>query len=100
MSGFELQKNAILRIELEHIKSTVHMMLQNHSNEMQQMVTESLNRTINEEWVQANIDNAIKQVINEAINEVTNSYKLKRAIADLIDDAVVKMVENTKIGGA
>ena len=97
MQTYEYPKQALLRIELDHIKSTVHMMLQDRSKEMQQMITESLNRTINEDWVQDSIDKAVKTVINEAIGELTNSYKLKTAITDLIDDAVVKMVKNTKI---
>jgi len=97
MSGFELPNNMILRIELEHIKTSVRTMLQNRSNEMQQMVTESLERTINEDWVQDSINQAVKVVVKDAIDEVTKSYKLKQAIAELIDDAVVKMVRNTKI---
>ena len=97
MSGFELPNNMILKIELEHIKTSVRTMLQNRSNEMQQMVTESLERTINEDWVQESINQAVKVVVKDAIDEVTKSYKLKQAIAELIDDAVVKMVRNTKI---
>ena len=97
MSGFELPNNMILKIELEHIKTSVRTVLQNRSNEMQQMVTESLERTINEDWVQDSINQAVKVVVKDAIDEVTKSYKLKQAIAELIDDAVVKMVRNTKI---
>ena len=97
MSGFEVPNNMILKIELEHIKTSVRTMLQNRSNEMQQMITESLERTINEDWVQDSINQAVKVVVKDAIDDVTKSYKLKQAIAELIDDAVVKMVRNTKI---
>jgi len=97
MSGFEVPNNMILKIELEHIKTSVRTMLQNRSNEMQQMVTESLERTINEDWVQDSINQAVKTIVKDAIDEVTKSYKLKQAIAELIDDTVVKMVRSTKI---
>ena len=97
MSGFELPNNMILKIELEHIKTSVRSMLQNRSNEMQQMIAVALERTINEDWVQDSINQAVKVVVKDAIDEVTKSYKLKQAIAELIDDAVVKMVRNTKI---
>ena len=97
MSGFESPNNMLLKIELEHIKTSVRTMLQNRSNEMQQMVAEALERTINEDWVQASINHAVKSVVNDAIDDITKNYKLKQAIAELIDDAVVKMVRNTKI---
>lgn len=64
---------------------------------MQKMVTESIDQTINLEWVQVSINRAVESVIRDAINDITTSYKLKQAISELIDDAIVQMVKNNKV---
>lgn len=82
----------IIRIELDRVRRVVQTMLINSNDDLNEMVTQSLEKHLNEEWVKAEIDNNVKELIKLSINDMTKNWELRQLISKLVNDAVTSIV--------
>lgn len=70
------QDSHILRFELEGIRKTVSALFDRENEKIQQMVADTLESTLTEEWVQSEIKLAVESCVKKAIAGVANNYEL------------------------
>lgn len=81
-----------LRIELEGIKATVAHMFAQNQDALLEMISETLERTLNQEWIQEEINREVENCIRKAIADVSNNYNLRSAITNMVADQVDKLL--------
>lgn len=81
-----------IRIELEGVRSTVQTMLTRNNDDINNMVISSLEKQINEEWVQDGINNSVRKCLESAIDDIASDWNLKSAISKQISLAIEKMI--------
>jgi signal recognition particle GTPase len=82
----------ILRIELEGVRANVAHMLNANNESINKMVLDSLEKQLTEEWVQQQIDQAVKDCLHKSIVKVADDWQLQNAITQLIGEAIAKMI--------
>lgn len=85
--------NIILKVELEGVKHSLAHFIGSRNIEFNEMILNSLDKKLSEEWIIAEIDKAVEQVIHQSISKITTDYRVESAIRDAISDAVVKRIK-------
>jgi hypothetical protein len=74
----------ILRFELDGVRSRVAHMLSSKNDELNELVLQSLDRQLTQEWVMAEIDAAVKGALLSAIRSVGDNYTVRSALNEVI----------------
>lgn len=82
-----------LRIDLEGVRTSINTMLIQHNDDINKIVIDSLNKQITEDWIQSEIDNAVKIALKKSIEGIATQWELREAISNLIAKSVAKMIE-------
>lgn len=79
----------IIRLEIERLRHSVTNVMLDSNNEINAIISESLNKQLTEGWVMQEIDLAVKECLKEAIKGIANSYQLRNAITESISNVIV-----------
>ena len=82
----------VLRIELEGIKQNIAHMFNQNNDELNKMVQETIESQLTEDWVQGEINQAVRSCMKSAIEDIANNWKLKNAITELMVDSIEKTI--------
>jgi len=82
-----------IRIELQGIRETVQAMFAGSNNELTERITETLERTITEDWVQSRINEEVAKCINKAISNLSDSYTLQTALTKIIVERLENIIK-------
>ncbi len=82
----------VLRIELEGVKQNIAHMFSKNNDELNKMVQETIASQLTEEWVQGEINQAVRDCMKSAIEDIANNWKLKNAITELMVDYIEKII--------
>lgn len=87
----------IIRLEIESLKRSISHMMSVSNNELDDLVKQSLERTLNAEWIIEEVDAAVNKVIKESINNLTNNYKLRSVIEDAMAMSIIEKFKDVKV---
>jgi len=79
----------VIRLELEGIKQSVASMFIDRNNELSNIVAETLDKTLSEEWIMKNIKSAVDECVTKAIASLSDSHALQYAIKCQIEECVI-----------
>lgn len=77
-----------LRMEMEQIKLEIARLMADRQGELQNVLQESLDRQLSEEWIVTAIDKAVNESIRKAIESMPDDYRLRNLIKDAIVNAM------------
>ncbi len=87
-----MQELPRLRIELEGVRQTINHMFGQNQDALLGMVSESLEKTLNQEWVQEQINAEVEKCVRKAISNVSDNHDLRSAITNMVAEQVTKLV--------
>jgi hypothetical protein len=85
-----------ISFQLEGVKRSVVSFLDTHDNEMQKMIADAIEETLNEDWVLNEINIAVKQCIEKAIASMSDNITMQSLIRDLIIEEVGRKFNEAK----
>ncbi len=88
-NGLEIPR---IKIELESISKTVQHMFYQSNSDLNKMVCESIDKTLQEDWVKHQVNKEVQKMLNAAIANVANNFALKNAISELIANNITKLI--------
>ena len=82
-----------IRIELEGISRTVQHMFATHNDELNTIICEKLDKTLNKDWVKNIIGEEVEKLVRKSVPNIRNNYQLRDAIENLVADNLTKLID-------
>lgn len=79
----------ILKMEIQGLRHSVLHAMNQSNDDLNKIVSESINKQLTEDWVMQEIDLAVKKCLKEAIEGIANSYQLRSAITESISNVII-----------
>jgi hypothetical protein len=83
----------IIKIQIDGIRSSVLKAFDASNLEINAYVLRSLDNMLQEEWVIAEIDEAVKSCLKQAIKGIAGNYQMKQAIEDVLCETILKKID-------
>ncbi|MCG7904423.1 MAG: hypothetical protein JAY60_18600 [Candidatus Thiodiazotropha weberae] len=87
-----MQQAPILRIELEGLRQSVAHLFNQNQQAMSEMITSTLEKKLQEDWIQEQVNVEVTKAIESAISQISNSYELRGLLSEMLIDQVTKIV--------
>ena len=78
----------VLRIELDGIKQRIAHTFADHNDCLNKQIEKTINETLTEEWVQYEINIAVKNCIRKSIENVSDNWRLQEVITNAIAESI------------
>lgn len=76
----------ILRFEIDHLRQSIQSCFLESHSDLKKRVLDTIDKTLNEQWVQNQIQSAVNECMREAINDLCNNAELKYLLTKLMSD--------------
>lgn len=83
----------IIKIEMEGLKSSVMHYMQQHNDDFNAMVKDTLERTLTEDWVKQSIQEAVNKTVQNAIDRLGDNLQLRDAVSSALSKALAQMID-------
>lgn len=85
-----------IRIEVEGVRRQVQTMFANWDKEFSEIIQKEIEETLTQEWVMEQIKTEVVNAIHKAIRGISENWEIRKAIENVVNDAVLKIVESTE----